>query len=108
MTEEEVIRTNFSLLRWMNGTHEALVEKVGGSSAWKKLSDYVLGNDTPSQYERQSIESKLSLPKGWTSRNNESLLALSVEDFELVQAIVKLDPKTKRALRAFATAAGEA
>ena len=108
MTEEQVIRTNFSLLRWMNGTHEALVERVGGTSAWKKLSDYVLGNDTPSLYERQSIESKLSLPKGWTSRNNESLLTLDSEDFDLVHAILKLDSKTKRALKAFATAAGEA
>ena len=45
MTDAEIVRDNFSLLRWIYGTHEALVEKVGGPSAWKKLSAYVLGND---------------------------------------------------------------
>lgn len=108
MTDTEIIRKNFSLLRWMHGTHEALVEKVGGTSAWKKLSDYVLGNETPEQYERQSIERTLGLPKGWTSRNNEALLNLSAEDFGLVESILCLDTKTKRALKAFATKAGEA
>jgi len=92
----------------MYGTHEALVEKVGGSSAWKKLSDYVLGHATPTQYERGSIEEKLSLPKGWTSRNNNALLSLSSEDFALVESVLRLDAKTKRALKAFAVAASEA
>ena len=105
MSETQTIRTNFSLLRWMNGTHEALVEKVGGTSAWKKLSDYVLGNEVPEPYVRSSIEDKLKLPAGWTSRNNVALLHLSTADFALVESLLRLDGKTKRALLAFAQAA---
>lgn len=108
MTDAEIVQNNFSLLRWVNGTHEVLVEKVGGSSAWKKLSDYVLGNEIPAQYERQSIELKLDLPKGWTSRNNRALLELSAEDFALVESVLRLDGKTKRAFKAFVTVASEA
>ena len=74
MKDEEVVKSNFGLLRWMHGTHEALVEKVGGPSASKRLSDYVIGNAVPASYERQSIEDKLNLATGWLSRNNEALL----------------------------------
>ena len=105
MSDNETIKTNFSLMRWMNGTHEALVERVGGTSAWKKLSDYVLGNAVPDRFVRSSIESKLGLPSGWTSRDNLALLSLSEEDFTLVMSVMQLDARTKRALLAFAQAA---
>ena len=108
MTDAEIVRDNFSLLRWIYGTHEALVEKVGGTSAWKKLSAYVLGNDIPASYERQSIEQKLNLPSGWTSRKNKALLKLSEEDFALVELVLRLDTKTKKALKAFASVASDA
>jgi hypothetical protein len=107
VNESEIIQENFSLLRWSNGTHEALVDKVGGPSASKKLSDYVLGNDTPAPYERQSIEHKLNLPNGWTSRNNKALLELSEEDFALVSLVLRLDAKTRKALKAFASVASD-
>lgn len=103
--DDRSITTNFGLLRWMYGTHEALVKKLGATSSWKKVSDYVLGHAVPDANVRTLVEAKLNLPPGWTSRNNSGLLRFNEEDFLLVEAVTKLDPKTKRALLAFAHAA---
>ncbi len=101
---DRMITTNFGLLRWMHGTHKNLVGRLGSTSSWNKLSDYTLGSVIPDAYVRSSVETKLELSPGWTSRNNEFLLRLSESDFDLVAAIVQLDSKTKMALFALTEA----
>ena len=95
------VTTNFGLLRWMNGTHKALVTRLGPTSTWNHISDYVIGHSVPDENIRHKIEAKLGLPKDWTSRDNLALIRVNADDYDLINKIVSLDSQIKKAVLAF-------
>lgn len=98
---------NLDFLRWKHGTHEALSKQLEGVLNWKELSDFALGQKPIPKYRANSIEERLSLPVGWLSRDNLSLVDLSATEHELVTQVLAASPKVKVALAQLLAAIGD-
>ena len=98
MENSTTVSTNVDFLRWKYGTHKALAARLKAIVNWKELSDYALGNAELGPGRAASIEMTLNLPSGWIQRDNISLTALSVEDYELVSSVLSSSPQVKSAL----------
>lgn len=93
------ISKNLDFLRWKFGTHEALAERLKGIVNWNQLSKYATAGTVTETGTIRAIESRLKLPVGWCERDNFAFTELSVEDHELVSAVLKCTPATKAALQ---------
>lgn len=96
--DPEIVAKNIDLLRHLHGRHEDLVSKLNGVVNWNQLSEFSRGKSLPTEFTLDQIELSLSLPQGWTRRDNLAALYLSVDEFASLKSILELEPSVRRAL----------
>lgn len=98
MVDPEVVAKNIDLLRHLHGGHKELACRLKGVASWNQVSEFALGKTLPSELILDQIESSLSLPQGWTRRDNIAALSLKSDQFELLMNILRLDSSVRVAL----------
>ncbi|WP_148254854.1 hypothetical protein [Aidingimonas lacisalsi] len=102
---------NMQIIVGLEGTQHNVAYKLGEPRGQSKISEYTRADkdtDSPDPPMIRRYEQTAGLPEGWFDRNNEWLLKISKEEFELVEAILSLDHDTQKRLLAFAQADTEA
>ena len=94
------VSKNIDFLRWKFGAHKVLSDKLKGVASWAQISRFATAEDIPSPSTATAIESSLGLPIGWCNRDNLALMELSIQDYDLVTAVIRCKPSLKAALSA--------
>ena len=92
------VATNFDLLRWRYGTHEALHRRLQKLLTWNQLSAYALGNKEPLDNLLRQIEFELKLPENWFERDNVAVMTAPQEAHLVLTSYLALTERERKAV----------
>lgn len=92
---------NLDLIRWLNGGHEPTAKKMAHITNANYVSKMATGDMDISDPMAREIERAFSLPERWLDRENENILVMSKEDYELVSLLSGFSQDAKNSLIQF-------
>ncbi len=92
---------NLDLIRWMSGGHEPVASKMAHITNTNYVSKMATGEMEISDDVARSIEKTFLLPEYWMDRDNECVIKMPIEDYELYSTLQGLHQNSKNCLKTF-------